>query len=178
MDEPIRLARPEDIDPERVPFFSIWVRTRDDPDPLDSPVFAAFDEFVDEVAGIEDAFWTALHWATGEVPTSAAVPAPPGETERVYVWRDRDLFAMTASPAKGIRPQFPPEMPVDRRLEFLAWFTRIARRLRETELADIFREPVTDYRTREAWEDLKADLADSDETLGAVALFWVVEEPG
>lgn len=174
-DAPLRLAEPADLDPRRVPFLSLWVRTDDDPDPADSPVLEAYGGFAEAVGGFEDAFWTALHWATGEVPTTAAVPAPPGLTRRVLVWRDEELLAVSASPAKGIRPAFPPEMPVDRRVAYLAWFARVTRRMRASDLGDVFREPVSDYRTLDACEELRARLAGSDEPLGAVACFYTVE---
>lgn len=174
-DAPLRLAEPADLDPERVPFLSLWVLTDGDPDPGDSPVLEAYGRFAEAVDGFEDAFWTALHWATGEVPTTAAVPAPPGRTRRVLVWRDEELLAVSASPAKGIRVQFPPQMAVDRRVAYLDWFTRVTQRMRASDLGDVFREPVSDYRTLAAFEELRDRLAGTDERLGAVACFFTVE---
>lgn len=174
-DAPLRLAEPADLDPRQVPFLSLWVRTDDDPDPADSPVLDAYGGFAEAVDGFEDAFWTALHWATGEVPTTAAVPAPPGLTRRVLVWRDEELLAVSASPAKGIRPAFPPQMGVDRRVAHLSWFARVTRRMRAGDLGDVFREPVSDYRTLAAYEDLRDRLDRTEEPLGAVACFYTVE---
>lgn len=177
VDTRLRLATPDDVDPDEVPYVALWERTEEDPDPTDSLVVRAFDAFVAEVAGHEDAFWTALHWASGEVPTSAAVPAPPGRTERLFIWDEDDLFGVSAAPADGVRLHFPPGMPPERRVAFIRHFTRMMERWKETELAEIFREPVSDYRTLAAWRGLRNGLADADEDLGAVALFWVADRP-
>lgn len=175
VDVPLRLAEPSDVDPRETPYFSLWRRTDDDPEPLDSPVLEAYDRFVEEVDGFEDGFWTLLHWACGEAPTSSVVPAPPGKTRRVYVWRDDELLAMTADPAVGIRPQFPPSMDADQRVRYLSWFVRAIRRLKRTEVGQAFDEPMTDYRTEAAWDELRQRLEGADEDLGAVALFFTTE---
>lgn len=174
---PVRLATPDDLDPEEVPYLSLWTRTEADPDPATSPVLDAFDAFVRAADGLEDALWTALHWAAGKVPVTAVVPAPRVETHRIFVWDDEEVFALSASPDKGLRIQFPPATPPGRRVHFLRYLTRVCERLVETGVADQFPDAIGDYEGVAWWERTRREVEAAEEDLGAVDAFFAVE-PG
>lgn len=188
----LRLAAPEEVDPEEEPYFSLWTKTPADPDPVESPVLSAFDRLVAAQEGVEDALWTAVHWATGKVPVTAVLPAPRVETHRFFVWEDGRqlepparvgdpgtsedlLFALSASPEKGVRVHFPEEPGVDDRVRTIEWLIRVCERLRETGLAGDFPDALGDYQGRAWWKATIQTLLETDEDVGAVAVFFTAD---
>lgn len=174
---PVRLAEPADVDPEEVPYLSLWTRTEEDPDPRFSPVLDAFADLVEAQDGLEDALWTAMHWAAGKVPVTALLPAPRTETRRLFVFDESELFALSASPEKGVRVQFPPQTPPGRRVEFIRYLVRVCERLVETGVADDFPDAIGDYDAAGWWREVEERVRGSDEPLGAVDVFFTVEDP-